>query len=150
MAKRDAEKAYNTNLASEYLMMSLLNRAGIEAYLSLGNKKGVDILVMTNKGSHLKIEVKGVNLKTNDWLLNNKGKFVHNQNIFYALISFESEIEILTSKVKFWVIPSFELNEIYKLSNNGKTVYLSHKIIRNKFKKYLNKFDAIRNYIKNN
>lgn len=59
MPKKNADTNYNTNLASEYLMMSLLCRAGKDAYLSLGNKKGVDIIVKTKKGAICIIEVSG-------------------------------------------------------------------------------------------
>lgn len=63
---RNSDNIYNTNLASEYFVMSLMCRAGKEAYLSLGNKKGVDVIVKTLKGSMCIVEVKGVN-KRNDW-----------------------------------------------------------------------------------
>jgi hypothetical protein len=81
MAKRNAEINYNTNLASEYLMMSLLCRAGKDAYLSLGNKRGVDIIVKTHNGSLCIIEVKGVN-KRNDWLIGNSGKLPFAENLY--------------------------------------------------------------------
>lgn len=61
MAKKNADKNYNTNLASEYLIMSLLCRDGKDAYLSLGNKKGDDIILNTDKGAICFVEVKGVN-----------------------------------------------------------------------------------------
>ena len=38
--------AYNTNLASEFYVMSVLCRLGLEANLTLGNKKAVDIVVV--------------------------------------------------------------------------------------------------------
>ncbi len=45
MAGTNADTNNNTNLASEYLMMSLLFHLRKDSYLSLGNKKGVDIIV---------------------------------------------------------------------------------------------------------
>ncbi len=39
------EKSQNTNLASEYYVLSMLYRIGANAYLTLGNKKSVDIIV---------------------------------------------------------------------------------------------------------
>lgn len=35
--------AYNTGIAAEYFVLSQLFRLGIEAYVSLGNKKAIDI-----------------------------------------------------------------------------------------------------------
>ena len=39
---------HNTNLAGEFWVLSALNRLGIEAQLTLGNKKSVDIIVIRN------------------------------------------------------------------------------------------------------
>jgi hypothetical protein len=35
---------YNTNLAAEFYVLSLLHRLGADAALTLGNKKAVDII----------------------------------------------------------------------------------------------------------
>ena len=37
---------YNTNLAAEFYVLSVLHRLGAEANLTLGNKKAVDIVVL--------------------------------------------------------------------------------------------------------
>lgn len=91
MAKRIATFACNTNLAAEYYVMSLLSRAGKEAYLSLGNKKGVDIIVQTGRVSICLIEVKGVN-QNNDWLIGNTGRFLQSPALFYALQCFNGKM----------------------------------------------------------
>ncbi len=95
MAKRIATFACNTNLAAEYYVMSLLSRAGKEAYLSLGNKKGVDIIVQTGRVSICLIEVKGVN-QNNDWLIGNTGRFLQSPDLFYALQCFNAKIDQLS------------------------------------------------------
>ena len=51
---------YDTNLASEYYVLACLHRLGIAAALTLGNKKGVDILVAREAGDAVTVEVKGV------------------------------------------------------------------------------------------
>jgi hypothetical protein len=153
MPKRSADNNYNTNLASEYLMMSLLNRAGKDAYLSLGNKKGVDIIVMTKSGAYTILEVKGVNKKTDDWLIGNSGKLPVAANLFYALVSFESQIKDLTASANFWIIPSILLavETEHKISKtNNKTVYLSHKLIKDNYKDYCNTLQALEIYLENN
>jgi hypothetical protein len=37
--------SYNTGIASEYLVLSLIYRQGFEAYISLGNKKSIVIRI---------------------------------------------------------------------------------------------------------
>lgn len=153
MAKRSADSNYNTNLASEYLVMSLLNRVGKDAYLSLGNKKGVDIIVMTKSGAYTILEVKGVNKKSDDWLINNLGKLPVAANLFYALVCFESQIKDITAQANFWIIPSMLLavDTEHKISKtNFKTVFLSHKWIKENYKEYLNSFQALDIYLENN
>ena len=40
----DQQRGYATNLASEFFVMSSLHRLGLAANLTLGNKKGIDIV----------------------------------------------------------------------------------------------------------
>jgi hypothetical protein len=82
MAKRSGTIAYNTNLASEFHMMSLFHLAGSNASLSLGNKKGVDI--MLNRADRISeiIEVKGV-AGDMDWMITESGAFPSGPNLFY-------------------------------------------------------------------
>ncbi|MEJ7585993.1 MAG: hypothetical protein WKI04_00385 [Ferruginibacter sp.] len=151
MAKRSGDSNYNTNLASEYLMMSLLCRAGKDAYLSLGNKKGVDIIVKTDKGAICVVEVKGVN-KNNDWMIGNSGILPSLPNMFYALVGFEGYISDVNAPAKFYLIPSEKLNRSgeFKMSMNEKTIYLSHKYIRENYGSYLNTFQWLDEYLTNN
>ena len=151
MAKKNADTNYNTNLASEYLMMSLLCRAGKDAYLSLGNKKGVDVIVKTDKGAICILEVKGVN-KNNDWMIGNSGKLPSLPNMFYVLIGFEGKISDVNAPAKFYLIPSEILNKDgeFKVSKNEKTTYLSHKYIRENYAGYLNTFKWLDDYLKKN
>lgn len=58
------EKSQNTNLASEYYVLSMLYRIGANAYLTLGNKKSVDIIV-EKKNKLITIDVKGLQGTTN-------------------------------------------------------------------------------------
>ena len=37
------QRGYNTNLASEFYVLSMLYRCGLDASLTLGNKKSVDV-----------------------------------------------------------------------------------------------------------
>jgi len=151
MATRSADNNYNTNLASEYLMMSLLCRAGKDSYLSLGNKKGVDIIVKNKSGNICIIEVKGVN-KNNDWLIGNSGVMPAQANLFYALVGFEGSIADVTAPAKFYLIPSLLLSREgeFKCAGNLKTIYLSHKYISNNYGNYRNSFKCLDEYLENN
>jgi len=51
---------YNTNLAAEFWVLSALYRFGVEAHLTLGNKKSVDILIVCNSKTICTVNVKGL------------------------------------------------------------------------------------------
>lgn len=61
---------YNTNLAAEFYVLSVLHRLGAHATLTLGNKKSVDIAIVTGKGRALTVDVKGV-AGPHDWPADN-------------------------------------------------------------------------------
>jgi len=52
--------SFNTGISSEYLILSKLYRLDLEAYISQGNKKSIDIRVVNNNGVTLTIDVKSV------------------------------------------------------------------------------------------
>lgn len=62
------QQSYQTNLASEFYVMSLLYRRHLDAHLTLGNKKSIDIVVCIDDGRTLAIDVKAVAGKM-DWLM---------------------------------------------------------------------------------
>jgi hypothetical protein len=80
---------YNTNLAAEFHVLSMLHRRGAEASLTLGNKKLVDIAVVRGAGRTVTIDVKGV-AKRWDWPADNVRMPDHNR-YFLALVSFEGQ-----------------------------------------------------------
>lgn len=145
---RNSSNSYNTNLASEYFIMSLMCRAGKEAYLSLGNKKGVDVIVKTKKGAICIVEVKGVN-KRNDWLISNAGKFDTSPELIYALVCYHGKIDVLNSTPDFWIIPSAQLAKVavHKVARNRKTVYVSNKRVRENYNEYKNSIKHLEYYL---
>jgi hypothetical protein len=57
---RTASKGYVSGIASEYLVLSMLYRLGLEAYMTLGSKKNIDIRVVARTGRALTVDVKSV------------------------------------------------------------------------------------------
>jgi len=115
--------------------MSMLYRRGLDAYLTLGNKKGIDILVKKSNGITLKIEVKGVNKKTDDWLLSS-GELSDAPDLFFILISYESEIYNLNVNPKAWIVPAIVIKSRCKQSpaKSGKYLkYFPHKLVKEEF-----------------
>src|SRR5688572_25898541 len=99
--------AYDTNLAAEFHVLSILHRLGADAALSLGNKKAVDITVVRGEGRAVTVDVKGV-AGPHDWPADNVKVPDHGRH-FLALVSFEGKIADPEAVPSVWVIPAREL-----------------------------------------
>jgi len=97
---------YNTNLAAEFWVLSALHRLNIEALLTLGNKKAVDILVRRGSAIYT-VDVKGL-AKRYDWPADNITEF-QNPNHVYILLTFNGDISDPLAIPSVWVIPSNKL-----------------------------------------
>lgn len=53
-------KNFQTGIASEYLVLSMLYRLGADAYITLGNRKSIDIWVIQDENHAISIDVKSV------------------------------------------------------------------------------------------
>lgn len=103
---------YNTNLASEYYILSCLHRRGLTANLTLGNKKGVDVVVVRESGDAITVEVKGL-AKQYEWPANNlvSQEPRNPERHFVALVCFEGHIEDQEMPPpRVWIVPFKQLD----------------------------------------
>lgn len=95
---------YNTNLAAEFYVLSCLHRLGLDAHLTLGNGKGVDIVVLRETGEAVTVEVKRLAGKY-DWPAGNLGAQLPDRH-FVMLLSLEGRIdELEMPPPRTWVVP---------------------------------------------
>jgi hypothetical protein len=128
---------YNTNLAAEYYVLSVLYRKGLEAYLTLGNKKSIDIILQTKSGGQITIDVKGVS-KQYDWPADNitKEKSSH----YYIFVCFDGHIEDHKVIPSSWVVPADKVKSfIIKYSTRS---VVSRKLMRNEGGPYKDNWDT--------
>lgn len=96
--------SYDTNLAAEYYVLSCLHRIRAAAALTLGNKKGVDIMVARSAGDSVTVEVKGV-AGRHDWRAG-KIQSPHPHRHFVVLVTFQGLIrDAAMPRPRVWVIP---------------------------------------------
>ncbi len=111
---------YNTNLASEFYVLACLHRLGATANLTLGNKKGVDIVVVREAGDAVTVEVKGVADKY-EWPADNLVTSSPDSH-FVALVCYEGEIDNPTMPPpKVWVFPFLDIEPFkrhYRIRTN--------------------------------
>lgn len=58
--KKKRANTFDTGVAAEYFVLSQIYRLGLEAYISQGNKKAIDIRVIQENGNSVSIDVKAV------------------------------------------------------------------------------------------
>jgi len=119
------QQGYNTNLASEFFILSALYRLGLSANLTLGNKKGVDIVVACGPGQAFTIEVKGVAGK-NDWLVGKLG-IDPRQHHFVVLVCYEAVFDNPDHMPSVWIFPHDDIVAFVKASKTGSARYISRK-----------------------
>ena len=109
-----SEKSLNTNLASEFYVLSMLYRCGLNAHLTFGNRKSADIII--ERGNKIvTIDVKGLRGKTNFPI---KRDGLKSSSHFYIFISFLNQIEETTVLPAVYVVPSLKLTKHYKALGN--------------------------------
>jgi len=130
---------YNTNLAAEFYVLSMLHRLGADAVLTLGNKKAVDIIVVNENSTFTTIDVKGLAGRY-DWPVDNI-RLLQDTQHFYVLVSFEGKITDPLSPPSAWIIPA---NELARFIRQYKTrTVISHADVKAKGQYYLHAWSLI-------
>jgi hypothetical protein len=138
----DHQAGYATNLASEFFVLSSLYRLGLAANLTLGNKKGIDIVVACGPGRAYTIEVKAVAGK-NDWLVGQLGSSPKEHH-FVVLVGYEGEFGSPDTPPKVWVFPHSELVPYIRIAKTGTARYISRKQIREQASAYAQNWALLR------
>jgi hypothetical protein len=138
---------YDTNLAAEFYILACLHRLGVTANLTLGNKKGVDIVVVRRAGDAVTVEVKGV-AKRYDWPANNLVTSTPERH-FVALVSFEGRIEDHAMPApRVWIFPFAEMQR-FKRAYSGGRVNVSRAAVLADGGQFENAWDLIEGIQKN-
>jgi len=117
------EKTQNTNLASEYYILSCLYRIGSNAYLTLGNKKSVDIVV-EKADALLTIDVKGLE-GSSSFPVDNWSK--KDKNHFFVFVSYTGKIEDTNRVPETYIVPTNELELTHKELDGESLIYVNPK-----------------------
>lgn len=132
--------SYNTNLASEFYVLSMLHRLGLDASLTLGNKKSVDIVVVRDTGDAITIDVKGL-AGTTGWPVDNLKKI--SKDHFLVLVSYLGKMQDHSIVPEVYVVPSNRVQPLIYPSPNGKRHVLQLSRMRKKGAKYKDAWDLL-------
>lgn len=102
----------NTALAAEYYVLSILHRLGMDAHLTLGSHKEVDIVIILSKGRVKTVDVKGS--ATVDWFVHldedQKAKTHH----YFVFVAYENNFSTLFYSPEIFIVPSAHLKRLVK------------------------------------
>lgn len=132
-------KGFETGIASEYLVLSMLYRLGIDAYMTLGNKKSVDIWIKNDDGSDISIDVKSVRAFDSVPV----GNVVAKDNHYVVFVIYNNKFEDVLTLPEFYIVPSkyvVENRTKYDLKDGGKT----YNIFKKDIKDYINRWDLLK------
>jgi hypothetical protein len=110
--------SFNTGIASEYLVLSKLYRLELEAYISQGNKKSVDIRVIRESGIPISIDVKSVRGYSSLVINNVEPKDKH----FIIFVIYNNKFEDLTVEPEIFIVPSIKIPSITETYGKEKRV----------------------------
>ena len=145
------KNGYNTGIASEYLVLSMLYRLDAKAYMTLGNEKRVDIRIAKTDGSWISVDVKSVRSSDSIPVSNVEPKDGH--YIIFVIYNnkFELQCTVVENSKKKFVDPTFpdfyivpskyvaEKKTKYKLKNGGERFNIFKKDIVD----YKNKWEQL-------
>ena len=125
--------SFNTGIASEYLILSKLYRLELEAYISQGNKKSVDIRVIRKDGTPISIDVKSVRGHSS-LVVNNVQP---EKNHFLVFVIYNNKFDKLEIDPDIFIVPSEELKLIMKEYKKEK------RVMKGDLKAYKDKWEYI-------
>lgn len=131
---RERKSGYDTGAASEFLVLSTLYRLGVNAFISLGNKKAIDIAIKAKNGQSLTVDVKSV--RDYSSIVVNNVKALPNH--YVVVVVYKKKFDDPTLMPDFYIIPS---EKISSLSEN----YSSQlRLLKGAIIDYFNKWDYLK------
>lgn len=125
---------YNTGLAAEFYVLSILHRKGLSASITLGNRKAIDIVVEATDRT-ITIDVKGMAGQTN-WPLDNFNS-EKRENHYIALVTFNSKIRDHSVLPTVYLVPAADIPNFFYVNPKGNRRTIQFSRMRDKGSQYL-------------
>jgi len=133
---------YDTNLASEYYILSCLYRQGYEAFITLGNKKAIDIVVKFDQ-KIATIDVKGM-AGTTSFPVDNFDASKKEGNHFLVFISFLSRMPDINTIPEIYIVPAKDVEKLTYVNPKQSRRVVNLSSLRAERAKYLNNWESLR------
>ena len=111
--------SFDTGVAAEYFILSMLYRQGNEAYISQGNKKAIDIRAIRKDGTPVSIDVKAVR-GYSSLNVNNVAKGSKDHVLVFVV--FNNKFDDIKTFPDVFIVPSLKLAKLTKAWKEEKRV----------------------------
>ena len=129
---------YDTGMAAEFYVLSMLHRLGATANLTLGNQKAVDIIVTRASGDVGTSEVKGIKGKTS-WPI--KDQYASRSH-YYVFVSFLGKIDDPSVLPEVYVVPSTSIRKLKAVNEKSGREFIQLRRLRPKSRRYLDNWNV--------
>lgn len=116
--KTGRANTFDTGAAAEYFVLSQLYRLGLEAYISQGNKKAIDIRVIQESGNPISIDVKAVRGYSSLVVNNVECRDGH----FIVFVIYNNKFDELLVFPDVYIVPSLKVPELISQFKEEKRV----------------------------
>jgi hypothetical protein len=124
---------YNTGIASEYLILSMLYRLDLDAYMTLGNKKSVDISICRDN-KVITLDVKAVK-GYSSIIVNNA---TYKEGHYIAFVIYNNKINDVSYLPDIFIVPSLEVRRIVRSFGDQK------RVMKSDILQYKDKWDTLK------
>jgi hypothetical protein len=131
--KKNRANSFNTGIAAEYFILSQLYRRGVEAYVSQGNKKAIDIRVVLENEKAVSIDVKAVR-GYSSLVVNN---VTPKENHYLVFVIYNNKFEDVDVYPDVFVVPS---NDVPAITKQWKE---ERRVMKGDLAPYLNKWELL-------
>ncbi len=128
------KSGYDTGMASEFLVLSNLYRLGVNAFISLGNKKSIDLIIKAKNGSSVSVDVKSVQGYSSIVVNNVKAAANH----FIVVVVYKNKFTDPKILPDFYIIPS------EKIAALSSTYKLEIRLLKGRIVDYQNKWELLK------
>ena len=131
---KERANTFDTGVAAEYFVLSQIYRLGLEAYISQGNKKAIDIRVIQENGNPVSVDVKAVR-GYSSLVVNN---IRVEENHFIVFVIYNNKFGDVLTLPQVYIVPSVEVPAI---TQHFKA---ERRVMKGKLESYLNNWCALR------
>ena len=135
---------YQTGLASEFYILSALYRLGLDANMTIGNRKAVDIILVNSRGATITIDVKETVGKTG-WFIDNVK--LKTENHFLIFVCYVDRMIDLSKSPEIYIVPSMDIDELVHTAQPSGRRLIKYRELRDKSNsRYANAWHQIVNF----